>query len=398
MMRAAARGGGPAGAKDVAKELELVHQASFAEWLAIMRPYFYPQNPWHRGAAVACYSCLLCSKACSLAAPALLGAATDTMVGGQLPVLQLCGFAALRLLVSVFDESQRLFYLRVKEVAALELDTRTFAHLHTLSYSWHVSKRTGVVLQAMSRGSGAATNVVEMLFLRLVPTVIEMLALCYIFASAYGSWGSAVVLFVSFSLYFAATFAMTSWRQKLHARANLAGDDATAIATDSLVGFEVVKAFTAEAAELRRYTEAARRMQAAGRGRQDSLVALNLIQSAIMRGALLGVLLISALDVVQGRATVGGYVALQTWVAQLFQPLAWLGSLYTLIQGALTDTLNLAALLKEEPSVRDAPDARPLALADRQRGARIEVRGVSFAYPATRDKIDANMERQRAQV
>jgi hypothetical protein len=40
---------------------------------------------------------------------------------------------------------------------------------------------------------------------------------------------------------------------------------------------------------------------------------------------------------------------MQTWVGQLFQPLAWLGGLYTMIQAALTDTLNLAALLKVGP-------------------------------------------------
>ena len=45
----------------------------------------------------------------------------------------------------------------------------------------------------------------------------------------------------------------------------------------------------------------------------------------------------------------GACFRMQTWVGQLFQPLAWLGGLYTMIQAALTDTLNLAALLKVSP-------------------------------------------------
>jgi hypothetical protein len=40
-----------------------------------MRPYFAPKNPWHRAAAFACYSCLLLSKTCGIAAPALRGPA-----------------------------------------------------------------------------------------------------------------------------------------------------------------------------------------------------------------------------------------------------------------------------------------------------------------------------------
>lgn len=61
-------------------------------------------------------------------------------------------------------------------------------------------------------------------------------------------------------------------------------------------------------------------------------MALNLTQSVIMRLALLGVLLLSAVDVIAGQSTIGDYVAMMTWVAQLFVPLAWLGSLYTMIQ------------------------------------------------------------------
>jgi ABC-type transport system involved in Fe-S cluster assembly fused permease/ATPase subunit len=96
-----------------------------------------------------------------------------------------------------------------------------------------------VVLQAMSRGSKAASDVVEMLFLRLVPTIAEMLVLVVIFAVRYGSWRSSLVLLSSFLFYFGLTYKLTNRRTKEHAKANLAGDDAISIASDSLTGFEV---------------------------------------------------------------------------------------------------------------------------------------------------------------
>jgi len=389
--------GGAAAAKQRAAELGLT-QASYVEGFAILRPYFFPKYPHARISAAACYTCLVLSKGCTMAGPAVLGLLVDKVSRGVVPLGELLVFTALRLLVSVFDESQRLLYQRVKEVAALELDARTFAHLHELSYSWHVSKSTGIVLQAMRRGSAAATDVVEMLFLRLVPTVLEMVVLVYIFAGAYGAPGASAVLFLAYITYFAATWWLTNWRQRLQAKSNLAGDDATQIASDSLTGFEVVKAFNAEAWELRRFSEASARLQLAGRQRQGSLVALNLVQSLIMRAALFGVLLVTAVDVAAGRQSIGVFVALLTWVSQLFTPLSWLGSLYTVIQVALTDTLNLAALLKEEPSVRDAPGALPLELRDRARGATVEMRGVRFSYPASRDLLEQVRERQRERV
>lgn len=44
-----------------------------------------------------------------------------------------------------------------------------------------------------------------------------------------------------------------------------------------------------------------------------------------MRGAFTGVLLISALDIVQGGASLGSFVAVQTYILNLFAPLLWLG-------------------------------------------------------------------------
>ena len=44
-----------------------------------------------------------------------------------------------------------------------------------------------------------------------------------------------------------------------------------------------------------------------------------------MRGAFTGVLLIAALDIVQGGASLGSFVAVQTYILNLFAPLLWLG-------------------------------------------------------------------------
>lgn len=392
--------GAAARSAEAANELALSQKASPKDFLTILRPYFWPAKVAHRVAAVFCFTFLGLSKVCNIAAPAFLGYATDQITRGDLKaaINNLLLFVTLRFLTSVFDESQRLVYLRVKEVAGHEISCRSFAHLHTLSYSWHVSKRTGVVLRAMDRGVGSASTVVEMLFLRLVPTVVEMLVLVYLFATVYGSPGSSGVLALSFVGYFIATYVMTQWRTRIRAKANLADNDASAIATDSLVGFEVVKAFSAEKAELDRYSEAVKRLQQASRQNQGSLVALNLTQSFIMRAALGGVLVVSAMDVVNGHASIGSFVAMQTWVVQLFMPLSWLGSLYSMILSAMTDMGNLASLLKEEPSVKDAPNASLLQLKDKHHGAEVVFEHVNFAYPTARDNVETIMEAQRKAI
>ncbi len=45
-------------------------------------------------------------------------------------------------------------------------------------------QKTGTVLRSMDRGISSANTVVEMLFLRLVPTCIELVVLCIIFITS----------------------------------------------------------------------------------------------------------------------------------------------------------------------------------------------------------------------
>jgi ATP-binding cassette subfamily B protein len=116
------------------------------------------------------------SKVCSVAAPAYLGVATDGLLRGDAGAAAsaILLYGVLRFGVSAFEEAQRLVYLRVKETAYHEIACRTFAHLHGLSLSWHISKRTGVVLRAVDRGIASAATVVDMLFLKLVRACVHV--------------------------------------------------------------------------------------------------------------------------------------------------------------------------------------------------------------------------------
>lgn len=381
------------------ERLQADGKATWREFYLILVPYFWPQGLYNRASALGCFLALAISKGCNIAAPAFLAFATDALTqsppdwGGS--ARSIIAFGMLRLGVSAFEEIQRLVYLRVKEVAYHEVACKSFQHVHSLSLHWHINKRSGVVMRAMDRGISSANTVVEMLFLRLVPTVIEMILLAAIFAGAYHAGNAAGVLSASFVLYFVVTYYLTQWRSSIRMTMHRADNEANQIAVDSLTGFETVKAFNNEKYELGRYSSAIKFYQAATRQTQASLVAMNISQAFIMRMALIGVMLVTAVDVTRGSLTIGEFVAIQSYVIQLFQPLAWLGSLYTMIQNAYTDMRNLADLMQEEPNIVDLPHAPALAISDRAAGATIEFRDVVFAYPAgATNRIEQQMNEQ----
>lgn len=97
-------------------------------------------------------------------------------------------------------------------------------------------------------------------------------------------------------------------------------------------------------------------------------------------------MVISAQAVIHGNMTIGGWIAVQSWVTTVFVPLNFLGSVYAAIFQAFIDIKNLTELLSQSPDVVDKPDAKELIPYSSSSyassyGASVEFRNVYFHYP-----------------
>lgn len=61
---------------------------------------------------------------------------------------------------------------------------------------------------------------------------------------------------------------------------------------------------------------------------QYSLGALNVLQEFIIKATQCAVLLLAALQVIDGDASVGDFVTINAYVVQVFTPLSFLGTIY----------------------------------------------------------------------
>jgi len=126
---------------------------------------------------------------------------------------------------------------------------------------------------------------------------------------------------------------------------------------DSLTNFETVKYFAAEPYEVERYVKSVAKFQHFTAAALVSMQALNFIQQVILQICLVVCLLISGRAVTNGEMSIGSWVAIQTWIVQIFQPLNFLGTVYHMIVQALIDVRNLSELLSEKPDIVDFPNA-----------------------------------------
>lgn len=358
-------------------------------WL--LRPYFWPSSWTGRFAVASTIALVLLSKLASIAAPLFLGTAASAAGKGRARKAAIYGsaYAGCSLMSKVLKEGQSLAYLRVQRVAFAELARETFSHLHRLSLEWYLSKKTGEVVRVVDRGTSGADTMMKYGVLYLGPSVAEAIAVCAIFVLKFHLWQLSALVTFSVVLYTIATVVMTLWRAKFRASMNVSDNKWHTKLTDSLTNFETVKYFTAEGFEARRFGETVQRYQTSSVSVQASLSLLNIVQQVILNACLAGSLAIAAT-----KADVGTFVSVSGYVAQLFAPLSFLGTVYNMLVTAIVDLKNLSQLLAQPPLVADSPQAfpHPKALLRASRdadsstthGLGVAFKDVRFKYPNRR--------------
>ncbi|KAK2158020.1 hypothetical protein NP493_1828g00001 [Ridgeia piscesae] len=267
-------------------------------------------------------------------------------------------------------------WIWVQQYTSREVGVGLFAHLHSLSLRWHLSRKTGEVLRVMDRGTNSINNLLNYIVFNIAPTIVDIVIAVVYFLTQFNAW-FAFIVFVTMVLYLVVTIAVTEWRTKFRRDMNLLDNARNARGVDSLLNFETVKYYNAESFEVEKYRDAILKFQVQEWKSNASLNVLNSVQNVVINcGLLIGSLLCASFVVDHRGMTVGDYVLFSTYLVQLYAPLNWFGTYYRMIQQALIDMENMFDLLKEKREVMDIPGARDLQL---NKGM-IEFNNVSFHY------------------
>jgi ABC-type transport system involved in Fe-S cluster assembly fused permease/ATPase subunit len=127
---------------------------------------------------------------------------------------------------------------------------------------------------------------------------------------------------------------------------NKADNDVSTKMIDSLLNFETVKYFNNETFESNRLDKSLEEYELAANQSRHSLSLLNIAQTFIIMFGITIMLVMSAYGIKNGGIDVGGFVVINAYMLQLYQPLNWLGSVYREIRQALTDMENMFSLLE----------------------------------------------------
>lgn len=349
-------------------------------------PYLWPADmPGLKVRIVVAMGFVILSKLVQVyGAPFALKGAVDNMASGDrslatLVVLLVIGYAAARLGTVLFDNLRNAVFERVGQDATRRLAATVFRHLHNLSLRFHLERRTGAVTKVVERGTKSIDTMLYFLLFNIAPTILELALVLHIFGTQFGSWLVAgtlgmVVVYIGFTRF------VTDWRAKLRAEMNDLDTGAVGHAVDSLLNFETVKYFNAERREAERYDNAIHAYSNAAVKSENSLAWLNVGQ-AVITNVMLGFgMAMIAWGWSTGEFTSGDVVLVSTLLVQLFRPLDMLGFVYRTVRQGVIDMGAMFDLVDTDAEVKDAPDARPLAV----RGAAVKFDNVVFGYDPDR--------------
>ena len=356
----------------------------------LLLPYLWPKKRIDLRTRVSfAVVALVLAKIASVGTPLVLGEAvnslTELSAGINLfmlvPVALIVGYGVARIISFTFVAIRDALFSKVSQHSIRQISLNMFKHLHNLSFQFHLNRQTGALAKYIDRGTKGIDFLLRYVLFNVVPTFFEIFLVSGILFYLYGPW-YAVVTLTTIGLYSYLTFQITEWRNVFRKRMNQADNDISTKMIDSLLNFETVKYFNNEAYEFNRLDKSLEDYELAANQSRHSLSLLNIAQTFIIMLGITIMLVMSAFGIKNGDINVGGFVVINAYMLQLYQPLNFLGSVYREIRQALTDMENMFSLLEVSQVSKDGLEDMP-----QSNVAEIRFDKVSFDYDIRRTII-----------
>lgn len=365
-------------------------KGKYIKTFKLLLPYLWPKKRKDLRIRVSfAVVSLVLAKIASVSTPLVLGSAVNSLTelssGINLfmlaPIALVVGYGVTRVIAFTFVEIRDALFSKVSQHSIRQISLTMFQHLHNLSLQFHLNRQTGALAKYIDRGTKGIDFLLRYVLFNIAPTFFEVFLVSGILFYLYGPW-YAVVTLVTIGLYSFLTFKITEWRNVFRKRMNQADNDVSTKMIDSLLNFETVKYFNNENFEANRLDQSLEEYELAANQSRHSLSLLNIAQTFIIMVGITIMLVMSVYGIKSGEIDIGGFVVINAYMLQLYQPLNWLGSVYREIRQALTDMENMFSLLEVAPTTNNDLNDIP-----QSNDAEIRFENISFDYDIRRTII-----------
>jgi subfamily B ATP-binding cassette protein MsbA len=307
-----------------------------------------------------------------LAQPAVDGVLVDK--DGSKLFLIATAIIALFLIRGVFDYGQAYLMNYVGQRIVADLREQLYNHLQYFSLSFFTKTPTGILISRLTNDigliQGAVSNAITTILKESV-TIITLTGVVF-----YQDWRLASIAFIVLPL---AGIPIVKFGQKLRKfsiKGQIRMGSITSLLQETISGNRIVKAFTMEDYESRRFSAENDRLFKVIMKRLKIRALSSPVVEVLGGLGIAGVVLVGGYSVIKGNLTPGSLSSFLVALGLLYKPIKSLTRLNDIVQGGLAAGSRVFELMDQTPEIGDTDGAVPLTgISD---GIKFE--GVSFKY------------------
>lgn len=287
--------------------------------------------------------------------------------------------AGIAIFKGIFQFLTRWIVIGISREIEFDLRNDLFRHLESLSYSFYQRTRTGDIM-------ARATNDLNAVRMLLGPAIMYSANTIVFTAGALifmVSISPRLTLWTFLPLPIASVIIQYFGRQihERFERIQAMFSDISARTQENFSGARVIRAYAQEEAEIAAF-ETDNKEYIARSLRYVRIMGMLWPTLETMLGiAIVLVLYLGGREVINGRISVGEFVAFQTYMVQLTWPVIALGWVIGTFQRGTASLARINEILVVKPEIADNPQEITVTAADSIRGD-IEFRDLTFRYPA----------------
>jgi len=281
----------------------------------------------------------------------------------------------------------------VQQFTYKSIGSTAFRHVMGLSMTFHNDKSSGELIRAIDQGQNLQ-GLLEFVCFEVGPMFVDLVvAFVYVY-TLFDIYMSVILLIVGV-IYIWIGAKTTLWSVKQRRRLNSAWRNESKVENEAIHNWQTVSHFNRSDYECERYDQSLDRYNSAEFGYYVAYYVGGSLQTFVMVLGRLAAALLAAYRIAQGTAPVGNFVTLTFYWGSIEGPLAQVSWSIRRISQMLTDSERLLQLLKTQPTVIEAANAREIEVTS----GHVEFDNVDFAYDVRRPTLtQVNFEAKPGQT
>jgi len=308
----------------------------------------------HRNGLLAGGFCVLCNNGVWILFPQVLRRAINDLNTGvtrhKLLTYSLL-IIAIALIKGIFQFLTRWVVIGISRDIEFDLRNDLFAHLERLSYSYYQRNRTGDIM-------ARATNDLNAVRMLLGPAIMYSANTIVFTAGALGfmlaiSPKLTVFAFLPLPI---ASILIQYFGRRIHERferIQAMFSDISARAQENFSGARVIRAYVQEQSEIAAFENANQEYIRRSLGLVRLMGMLWPTLELMLGAAVVIVLWMGGREVINGRMSVGDFVAFNTYMMQLTWPVIALGWVINIFQRGTASMVRIEEILSQQPEIKD---------------------------------------------